>query len=65
MLNVETAREVDDRWIAEIPALPGVLAYGNTRGEARRRTVALAIAVLEDRAKRGELLPVGLHSSSQ
>jgi hypothetical protein len=34
MLKIEFEREEDGRWIAEVPALPGVLAYGNT--EARR-----------------------------
>ena len=28
MLKVEIEREEDGRWIAELPALPGVLAYG-------------------------------------
>jgi len=27
-LQVEIEKEEDDRWIAEIPTLPGVLAYG-------------------------------------
>ena len=29
-LAVEIEREEDGRWIAEVPALPGVLAYGGT-----------------------------------
>ena len=33
-LQVEIEKEEDNRWIAEIPMLPGVLAYGNTRQEA-------------------------------
>jgi len=28
MLQVETEREDDGRWIAEVVELPGVLAYG-------------------------------------
>ena len=32
--TIETAREDDGRWIAEIPTLPGVLAYGATEGAA-------------------------------
>ena len=38
-------REKDGRWIAEIPTLPGVLAYGATRAEARMKTLRLARAV--------------------
>ncbi|MDZ4791331.1 MAG: hypothetical protein SGJ17_09020 [Hyphomicrobiales bacterium] len=30
-LTVETDREDDERWIAEAPELPGVLAYGETK----------------------------------
>ena len=33
MLQIELDREEDGRWIAEIPALPGVLAYGASREE--------------------------------
>ncbi len=30
MLTIEIDREQDGRWIAEVPELPGVLAYGAT-----------------------------------
>ena len=33
-LKVEFDREVDGRWIADIPALPGVMVYGRTRKQA-------------------------------
>ena len=42
MLRIETEREDDGGWIAEIPALPGVLAYGTTEAEARAKTKVLA-----------------------
>jgi len=29
MLKIEVEREEDGRWVAEAPALPGVLAYGS------------------------------------
>jgi len=38
----------DGRWIAEIPDLPGVMAYGRTREEAVARAKALALRVLAD-----------------
>jgi predicted RNase H-like HicB family nuclease len=41
-------REEDGRWIAEIESLPGVLAYGATRAEARSRVEALALRVIAD-----------------
>ena len=49
MIEVEVDREVDGRWIAEVPSLPGVLAYGSTEAEARRKVPALALRVLADR----------------
>lgn len=44
--KIELDREVDGRWIAEIPKLPGVMAYGRTRAEAIKRVRALALRVL-------------------
>ncbi len=57
MFTIETEREEDGRWIAEIPALPGVLAYGATESEARARVAALALRVVADRIERGEPVP--------
>ena len=45
------------RWIAEIEALPGVLAYGSTVEEAIARVQALALRVLADRLEHGETGP--------
>jgi predicted RNase H-like HicB family nuclease len=45
--KIETDREEDSRWIAEIPKLPGVMAYGTTRDDAIRSVEALALRVLE------------------
>jgi predicted RNase H-like HicB family nuclease len=41
--------EEDGRWIAEIEALPGVLAYGATKHEAQSKVEALALRVIADR----------------
>jgi predicted RNase H-like HicB family nuclease len=38
--------EEDGRWIAEIPELPGVLAYGSTPEEAKLKAGALARQVI-------------------
>jgi predicted RNase H-like HicB family nuclease len=57
MLKIETEREADGRWIAEIPALPGVLAYGESDTTARSRVQALALRVIADRLEHGEPLP--------
>jgi predicted RNase H-like HicB family nuclease len=49
--KVEIDREEDDRWIAEIPALPGVMAYGKTRAEAVATVQGLALRVVADRVE--------------
>jgi predicted RNase H-like HicB family nuclease len=49
MYAVETEQEADGRWIAEVPELPGVMAYGQSREEAIRRAQALSLRVLADR----------------
>jgi len=55
--TVEIERETDGRWISEIPQLPGVLAYGQTREESVARAKALAFRVLADRLEHGEHIP--------
>ena len=57
MYSVETERENDGRWIAEVVDLPGVLAYGQTREEAVRLAKALSLHVLADRLEHGEQVP--------
>lgn len=58
MLKVEVDRETDGRWIAEVPELPGVLAYGASREEALTHAHALALRVLAERLERGEAIPL-------
>ena len=53
--EVETEQESDGRWIAEIPRIPGAMAYGATRSEAISRVEALALRVLADRLEDGEM----------
>jgi len=56
-LRIEVEREDDGRWIAEVPELPGVLAYGQTREEPISRVKALALRVIVDRLEHGETAP--------
>ena len=57
MLTIEVEREDDGRWIGEVTALPGVLAYGATESEARSKAAALALRVIADRIEQGEPVP--------
>ena len=52
--TVETEREQDGRWIAEIPELPGTMAYGSSPQQAKARAQALALRVLADRLEHDE-----------
>ena len=56
-LTLETEQETDGRWLAEVPQLSGVLAYGQTRAEAIDRAKALALRVIADRLDHGEPVP--------
>ena len=57
MLKIEFDREHDGRWLAEVAELPGALAYGVTKEEARVKVEALALRILADRLDHGETVP--------
>ncbi|MBI2899951.1 MAG: type II toxin-antitoxin system HicB family antitoxin [Planctomycetes bacterium] len=56
-MKIEIEREEDGRWIAEVPVLRGVMAYGKTRAEAVAKVEALALRVIADRLDHGEKIP--------
>ena len=45
---IEIEQEEDNRWIAEIPDLAGVLVYENTKQEAIIKVKTLALRVIAD-----------------
>jgi predicted RNase H-like HicB family nuclease len=55
--SLEVERETDGRWLAEVPELPGVMAYGATQEEAVTNTEMLALRVIADRLQHGEAKP--------
>ncbi len=50
--QIEFEREDDGRWIAEIPSLPGVMAYGASKTEAESKVEVMALRVIADRIER-------------
>jgi predicted RNase H-like HicB family nuclease len=56
-MKVEMEQETDGRWIAEIPSLPGAMAYGQSRDEAVAKAEALVLRILADRLEHGEAVP--------
>ena len=56
-LSIEIDRENDGRWIADIPEIPGVTVYGDTRQAAVTNARALALRVIADFLEHGEPTP--------
>jgi len=54
VFSIEIEREDDGRWLAEVPALAGVMCYGADRDEAVARVQALALRVIAERLEHRE-----------
>lgn len=65
--TIEIEREDDGRWLAEVHALAGVMAYGQDRDEAVARVQALALRVIAERLEHSDapaaLLNVTFHAA--
>ncbi len=58
---VEFDREEDGRWIAEVPEVPGVMVYGRTKEEARKKVFALLLRVMARKVEERKSTPTSLH----
>jgi predicted RNase H-like HicB family nuclease len=56
--TLDCKQEVDGRWIAEVPELPGVLAYGSSSAEAMAKAEIFTLRVIADRLDNSESEPV-------
>lgn len=61
--SIEYEQEQDGRWLAEVPELPGVLAYGSTARDAMAKAEVLALRVLAERLEEGESHPTPINIS--
>lgn len=61
--TLECEQEVDGRWIAEVPELPGVLSYGESALDAMVKAEVLALRVIADQLENGESEPVSISFS--
>ena len=61
--SIECEEEVDGRWIAEVPQLPGVLCYGQTAEEAMAKAEVLALRAMAERLEQNESRPVAINIS--
>jgi predicted RNase H-like HicB family nuclease len=62
-LSIECEREEDGRRLAEVPELPGALAYGATAEEATAKAEVLALRVIAERIEHDEARPVDISIS--
>lgn len=62
-ISIECEVEVDGRWIAEVPQLPGVLCYGTTAEEAMAKAEVLALRTMAERLEHSESRPVAINIS--
>lgn len=62
-LTLECEQEDDGRWLAEVPELPGVLAYGASADDALAKAQVLALRVVAERIEHGESLPLSFSIS--
>lgn len=51
--DLECEREDDGRWLAEVPELPGVMAYGASAAQAMAKAEGLAHRVIAERLEDG------------
>ena len=61
--TIECEEEVDGRWIAEIPQLPGVLCYGHTADEAMAKAEVLALRAMAERLEQHESRAIEINIS--
>ena len=59
-LMIELEQEADGRGIGEVPTLPGVMAYGQTKAAALAAVQALALRTMADRLEHDEAVPAEL-----
>src|SRR2546423_15602076 len=52
--DIQLEQEVDGRWLADLPEVPGALVYGSSRKDATKRVQALVLRILAERLKHDE-----------
>jgi predicted RNase H-like HicB family nuclease len=59
--HIEYEQETDGRWLAEVPEIPGVLAYGMTANEAMAKAEILTLRVIADSIEAQEQQPMSIN----
>jgi predicted RNase H-like HicB family nuclease len=58
--TLECEQEVDGRWIAVVPELPGVLSYVDSATDAMSKAEILALRGIAERLENSEAKPVSI-----
>ena len=61
--TLDCEQEVDGRWIAEVPELPGVLSYGDSATDVMSKAEILALRVIAERLENSEAKPLSVNFS--
>jgi len=61
--TIDQEQEAEGRWLAEVPELPGVLAYGATSLEAISKVEVLALRVIAERLEHNDSRPFAINIS--
>ena len=61
--TIECEEEVDGRWLAEVPQLPGVLCYGHSADDAMAKAEVLALRAMAERLEQNESRPIEINIS--
>lgn len=62
-LTLDCEQEDDGRWLAEVPELPGVMVYADSRVEAIVKAEILALRVLAERLEHDKAQPSNISIS--
>jgi predicted RNase H-like HicB family nuclease len=58
--SIECEQEIDGRWLAEVPQLPGVLCYGISADDAMAKAEVLALRAMAEKLEHGESGPIDI-----
>jgi predicted RNase H-like HicB family nuclease len=64
LLMREPSDDTEDKYLAEVPALPGCRAWGDTAAEALENLQSVAAAFIESYRSRGDSLPSAVEAAS-
>ena len=64
VLMHEPSQDTEDKYLAEVPALPGCRAWGDTAAEALENLQSVAAGFIESYRSRGDPLPPEVEAAS-